>query len=633
MRKELIHTFVGSCCIAAFCGAPSVHAQLDGGTTSTDVCRQSTGAQSIACGSGASADQDRSTVVGFQAFGDGNSDVAVGSYARTSLGSGAPTQENVAIGGVIDLGGGVGAPTIADGGGSIAVGAGAVSRAERSIAIGRQASATGTGSVVLGAGSTDGGQANVVSFGNASLHRSLINVADITSSGSLSTGGNIASQGNITSQGFLTSHGGITSHGDIASAGHITSQGNITSQGSLTSHGGITSHGDIASTGDITSQGNVEAKGLSDGTAVLSGGNLTTTGAVNSGTLSITGSAAVGSGLTVSAGGASIAGGIDANDAKVTRVAGGTISATSTDAVNGSQLYATNQNVAAAQGRADAAQADALAALARLQDAINQLVQIGVCDLSDGTVSCGSNLQLAGGAVDAGASDAIAVGSGANAQSTAAIAVGRNATAVQSNSVAIGAGATAVSSVAVGTGAQATGLNTTAIGDNAVASGNYSAAFGNEAQAIHDNSVAIGNGSITSGPNTVSVGSPGNERRITNVAPGIAGTDAVNVDQLNAAIANAGGMSLTMANAYTDRQVSEARTYAARGIAAAAAMMNVQPSTVGKTALGVGVGHFDGRTAIGLSVARAPRESMVWSLGVAAADDKPVVRGGFAFEF
>src|SRR5690606_14696794 len=35
---------------------------------------------------------------------------------------------------------------------------------------------------------------------------------------------------------------------------------------------------------------------------------------------------------------------------------------------------------------------------------------------------------------------------------------------------------------------------------------------------------------------TVSIGSTGNERRVTHMAPGAAGTDAVNVDQLNAAI-------------------------------------------------------------------------------------------------
>src|SRR5690606_11976361 len=103
MRNRSGYTIMGFCCIAGFWGmAPAVHAQLDGGTTSTDVCRQSGGMQSIACGNSASADQARSTVVGFAALGDGDSDVVVGAYARTSF-NGPPTQENVAIGGVIDL--------------------------------------------------------------------------------------------------------------------------------------------------------------------------------------------------------------------------------------------------------------------------------------------------------------------------------------------------------------------------------------------------------------------------------------------------------------------------------------------------------------------------------------------------
>ncbi|HEX2352549.1 MAG TPA: hypothetical protein VHJ16_07200, partial [Xanthobacteraceae bacterium] len=40
------------------------------------------------------------------------------------------------------------------------------------------------------------------------------------------------------------------------------------------------------------------------------------------------------------------------------------------------------------------------------------------------------------------------------------------------------------------------------------------------------NSVAVGQGSVASAPNTVSVGAPGGERRITNVAPGVAPSDA-----------------------------------------------------------------------------------------------------------
>ena len=38
---------------------------------------------------------------------------------------------------------------------------------------------------------------------------------------------------------------------------------------------------------------------------------------------------------------------------------------------------------------------------------------------------------------------------------------------------------------------------------------------------------------MASAPNTVSFGTPGAERRLTNVANGIDGTDAVNVSQLN----------------------------------------------------------------------------------------------------
>lgn len=56
-----------------------------------------------------------------------------------------------------------------------------------------------------------------------------------------------------------------------------------------------------------------------------------------------------------------------------------------------------------------------------------------------------------------------------------------------------------------------------------------------------ENAVAIGSGSVANAANTVSVGNAGAERRITNVAAGTAVTDAVNVGQLNAAIAGVSG--------------------------------------------------------------------------------------------
>jgi hypothetical protein len=71
-----------------------------------------------------------------------------------------------------------------------------------------------------------------------------------------------------------------------------------------------------------------------------------------------------------------------------------------------------------------------------------------------------------------------------------------------------------------------------AFGDGASATGSLSAAIGPNATATAPNAVALGAGSVASLANTVSVGAPGGERRITNVAPGISQTDAVNVGQL-----------------------------------------------------------------------------------------------------
>jgi hypothetical protein len=84
---------------------------------------------------------------------------------------------------------------------------------------------------------------------------------------------------------------------------------------------------------------------------------------------------------------------------------------------------------------------------------------------------------------------------------------------------------------------QATGASSVAIGDNAVANKDGSLALGLNSQATALNSVAIGSGSIANAPNTVSVGAFGAERRVTNVAPGINGTDAVNVNQLTSTAA------------------------------------------------------------------------------------------------
>ena len=118
--------------------------------------------------------------------------------------------------------------------------------------------------------------------------------------------------------------------------------------------------------------------------------------------------------------------------------------------------------------------------------------------------------------------------------------------------------------------------------------------------------VAIGQGSVATDPNTVSFGSPGNERRLTNVAPGIAGTDAVNLDQLQAV------QSRDMA--YTHSQVQ--RAYG--GVAMAFALTAVSPTLApGEQAVSGGAGYFKGES--GFSFRYVARPSDRWFLGAGMA--------------
>ncbi|EBV7128246.1 autotransporter adhesin SadA [Salmonella enterica subsp. enterica serovar Oranienburg] len=71
-------------------------------------------------------------------------------------------------------------------------------------------------------------------------------------------------------------------------------------------------------------------------------------------------------------------------------------------------------------------------------------------------------------------------------------------------------------------------------GVDANAQGADSVAIGSGSIAAAENSVALGTNSVADEANTVSVGSSTQQRRITNVAPGVNNTDAVNVAQLKA---------------------------------------------------------------------------------------------------
>jgi trimeric autotransporter adhesin len=255
---------------------------------------------------------------------------------------------------------------------------------------------------------------------------------------------------------------------------------------------------------------------------------------------------------------------------QLTNVAAGDVSASSTDAVNGAQLSATNDRVTGTEN-----------AIANLQAS----GMTGSTASGQDAAAIGANAEASGDNSTAAGAHATASGSGSTATGGSATASGNNSTANGSNSMASGD-----SAVAFGGNASATGSNATAIGGNSQASGNNAVAFGGNSQASGDNSVALGANSVANEANTVSVGSAGNERRVTNVAPGVDGTDAANVNQVNA-------LRNDMGTSFRSLQRS-----AYGGIAAAMAMPTATPSAPGKTVVGAGVANFKGYTALGAGV-------------------------------
>nr|WP_174949378.1 YadA-like family protein [Burkholderia lata] len=166
-----------------------------------------------------------------------------------------------------------------------------------------------------------------------------------------------------------------------------------------------------------------------------------------------------------------------------------------------------------------------------------------------------------------------------------------------------------VSQDAGATAPQASGERSTAGGNGAIASGAGSTALGNGATASGKNAVSMGAGSVADRDNTVSVGAPGQERQLTNVAPGTAGTDAVNVNQLNAAVGQATNR--------LQQGINDTARKAYAGVAAATALTMIPDVDKDKTlSLGVGMGSYQGYQAIAIGGTARITENIKMRAGV-----------------
>ncbi len=285
----------------------------------------------------------------------------------------------------------------------------------------------------------------------------------------------------------------------------------------------------------------------------------------------------------------------------ITNLHQGLLSATSTDAVNGAQLFATNQMISNLSNGGGIKYFHANSTHADSAAIGNESVAIGSRSIASGDGS-------------------IAMGDNSQASATGAIAIGQNSISSGVNSIAIGTGAVATGSVAVGVNAQA-GNGGAAFGDDAVAlTPQQGTALGNAATVTANRGVALGAGAqatrtgmngaterysnvaVTSTEGAVSVGSAGNERQITNVAGGTADTDAVNVRQLDAAIAQSSVDANNRLNALQN-DISSVKNDSNAGTASAMSMASMPQSVIpGKVMVAAGVANYQGQSAMSFGV-------------------------------
>lgn len=562
-------------------------------------------------GAYASGDGIGATAFGHNAKAYTENSIAVGSGSRTAEGAGV---SKIAIGG--DAYAGTNGYT-----GAVAVGG--ASRAEYDgIALGYGAKATKSGSLALGSHSV-ADQANTVSVGNSSTKRRIVNLADgVVSSASTdavngrqlnSTNSNVA-RAQAAADGARTTATAAQSTANTANTNASTALARANAVSGLVSQ--VSASGNVRLGGentgavlDVRNKSNAvrSITGLKDGvlsassTEAVTGKqlNATNTNVTNARTAAdaakTTAAAAQSTATTantnantalakvntvsglvsqVSATGNVRLGGentgtvLDARNKSnavrsITGLKDGVLSTTSTEAVTGKQLNATNANVSKAQAAADAtaarlnASAVALGAGAVAEQASygistalgnnakaynGKSVAMGAdarATVDDAGNKISGNAGVSIGAGTRSGNGAVALGLDAVATGDRGVAVGHEASGKGTHATALGfqSNASANQATAVGRGAVASSLYASALGNQASAKAQSALALGDRANAAHAGAVALGNGSATTGTNQVSVGNDSLKRKVVNVADAALSTsssEAVTGKQLHA---------------------------------------------------------------------------------------------------
>lgn len=247
---------------------------------------------------------------------------------------------------------------------------------------------------------------------------------------------------------------------------------------------------------------------------------------------------------------------VQMNSNKITGLAAGAVNATSTDAINGSQLASLSTSTSTSIGSLSTGLSSLSTGVGSLSSSLNATNQnvssinnagtryfkaSGLANGTDDANAIGQAIAIGASSL-ANASSSMAIGSAASATAGSAVALGWAATSSANGSVALGPQSTASANnaVALGWNANATAVNSVALGKGSTTKADLSAAGYNPGSATLSGTASAANGEV-------SVGSSGNERRVTNVAAGSAATDAVNVSQLQSAAAVVTSLSTSTA--------------------------------------------------------------------------------------
>ena len=285
---------------------------------------------------------------------------------------------------------------------------------------------------------------------------------------------------------------------------------------------------------------------------------------------------------------------------KITNVADGEVSATSTDAVTGKQLYSGEGiDVNAWQNKLDVTKKDA-------------------SNLSASDISAWKSKLGVGNSISNSATSTGSTGLGVNN-----VVTGKNSTAVGYKNKVTGnkSGAFGDPNVVTGNGSYAFGNDNTIKGDNNFVLGNNVTI-----DAGIQNSVALGNGSTVSSSNEVSVGSATQKRKITNIADGevsATSTDAVNGRQLYNAMQNSNNTFKNEVNEKIDNVKNEVRNVGSLS-AALAGLHPMQYDPKAPTQVMAALGHYKNKQSVAVGLSYYFNDRFMMSAGVAIGSEKRV---------